>query len=61
MKILLGQEEVNPDKPDNSGQTSLSFAARYGYEEVVEILPMQEDVDPNKPNNSGQTLLSLAA
>jgi len=53
MRILLGQEEVNPDNPDNSGQPPISFAARYGHEEVVKILPIRKDVDPNKLNNSG--------
>ena len=29
MRILLGQEEVNPDKPDYGDRTPLSFAALY--------------------------------
>ena len=38
MEMLLGREEVNPDKPDNLGRTPLSYAARSGYEEVVLVL-----------------------
>jgi len=38
VKILLGREEVNPDKPDNSGRTPLTHAASSGHEGVVKIL-----------------------
>ena len=34
MKLLLGQEHVNPDIPDKQyGQTALSWAARMGTKE----------------------------
>lgn len=42
MKILLGQEEVNPNKPDNDGQTPLMFAAKYDHERVVALLQSYE-------------------
>ena len=60
MKILLGREEVNPDKPDNKGRTPLSFAAKWGREGVVKILLGREEVNPDKPDNNGRTPLSIA-
>ena len=38
MKILVGQDDINLDKPDNGGQTPLSWAAVLGRGEMVEIL-----------------------
>ena len=61
VKILLGREEVNPDKPDNSGKTPLSYAAQSGHERVVKILLEREEVNPDKLNYSGETALSYAA
>ena len=61
VKILLGREEVNPDKPDNDGRASLSYAAWFGHEGVVKILLGGEEVNPDKPDNGGRTPLSLAA
>ena len=61
VKILLGQEEINPDKPDNKGRTPLSWAAWKGRESVVKILLRREEVDPDKPDNYGWTPLSRAA
>jgi len=61
VKILLGREEVNPDKPDNSGKTPLSYAAQSGHEGVVKILLEREEVNPDKLNYSGETPLSYAA
>ena len=61
VKILLGQEEVNPDKPDIEGQTPLTYAAWNGHEGVVGILLRREEVNPDKPGNYGMTPLSHAA
>jgi len=61
VKILLGREEVDPDKPDDFGETSLSHAAWFGREGVVRILLMREEVNPGWPSNDGQTPLSDAA
>ena len=60
MKILLGQE-VNPDRSDHRGRTSLSRAAQSGDERVVKILLEQEEVNPDKPDIGGRTPLSHAA
>lgn len=38
MKILLGREDVDPDRPDFWGQAPLSIAAQAGCEAVVKIL-----------------------
>jgi len=61
VEILLGREDVAPDKPDDDGQTPLSHAAWNGHSGVVKILLGREDVDPDKPDNNGQTPLSFAA
>ena len=61
VKILLGREEVDPDKLDLDGHTPLSLAAWNGHEGVVKILLGREEVNPDKPNNNGQSPLSLAA
>jgi len=61
VKILLGQEEINPDKPENHGYTPLLIAAENGHEDVVKTLLGREDVHPNKPSSYGYTPLSCAA
>ena len=61
VKILLGQEEVNPDEPDSYGQTPLSVAAEGGHEGVVKILLGRDEVNSDKLENGGWTPLSLAA
>ena len=45
VKILLGREEVSPDKPCLEGLTPLSYAAWSGHEGVVEMLLRREEVD----------------
>lgn len=35
VKILLGREELNPDKPNNRSRAPLLFAAQNGYAGVV--------------------------
>ena len=61
VEILLGQGEINPDKPDNFGQTPLSHAAGNGHEGVVKVLLEREEVGPDKPDKFGLTPLSHAA
>ena len=61
VKMFLGWEAVDPDKPDNDGRTPLSHAAGRGYEVVVKLLLQREDVNPDKANNYGLTALSCAA
>ena len=38
MKILPGQDDINPDIPNISDRTSLCRAVQYGHEGVVKIL-----------------------
>jgi len=61
VKLLLGREEVDPDKLDLDGNTPFSLAAWGGHEGVAKILLGREEVNPDKPNNSGHTPLLLAA
>jgi len=60
MKILLGREEVNADKPDLAGRTPLSYASWWGHEAVVKILLEREEVNADRPDNSGLTPLLYA-
>lgn len=39
MKVLLGKEEANPERLENSGKTPLSFASWNRHDELVEMLP----------------------
>jgi len=57
VKLLLGCADVNPDKPDNSGQTSLSWAARNGRDgsPALKLLLGREGVTPESPDECGQT------
>ena len=63
MEILLGRDDINPDKPDEEGRTPLWGAAGGGHEGVVEILLGHGDFDLNKRDmfGFGQTPLYCAA
>ena len=61
MKILLARDNINPDKPDDSPQTRLSWADRKGYEGVVKVLVGRDEIHLDKPDNGGQIPLSWAA
>ena len=61
VKILLGRDEVNPDKQDHYGRTPLCCAALNGHEGVVKMLLERDDVNPDKPDNYDQTPLYFAA
>ena len=45
-KLLLGRGDVNPDKPDNYGQTPL-WSAAFKHEGAVKILLELGGVSPN--------------
>ena len=60
-KILLGREEVNPERPDNGDRTPLSYAAGKGHEGVAKMLLGREEVNPDKPDDCDRTPLSHAA
>ena len=61
MKILLGQDDINPNTANGSGETPLCCAAKNGHEAVVKILLGQDDIDPNRASGSGETPLWWAA
>ena len=60
VKILLGRNDVIPDKPGFFDQTPLYCAAQNGHEGVVKILLERDDVNPNKLNWSSKTPLYCA-
>ena len=57
VKLLLGQEEVNPNKLGGYDQAPLSYAAEGGYEGVVKLLLEREEVNPDSPDGSCRTPL----
>ena len=61
VEILLGRDDIDPDKPGVFGQTPLSCAAWNGHESVVKILLGRGEVDPNGVDNDSETPLSYAA
>jgi len=61
VKILLGQDDINPDQRGMYGRTPLWCAAFYGHEEVVKMLLGQDDVTLDIPDGSNRTPLACAA
>jgi len=61
MTGLLGMGGCDANRKDSAGLTPLTWAARGGQVEAVELLLRQEAVDPDKPDNKGNTPLSWAA
>ena len=55
VKILLGRDDIDPNKPGDDGQTPLLWAARNGHQGVVRVLLKRDDVDPNKLDRHSQT------
>jgi ankyrin repeat protein len=52
---------VNPDSEDDKGRTPLSYAAEYGYLEIVKMLLSHPDgVDLEAKDLEGRTSLSYA-
>ena len=60
MQLLLGREDVNPDRPDNVNRTPLACAAQNGHDRVVQLLLRRGDVNPDMRDNLGLTPLSYA-
>jgi len=61
VKVLLGRDDIDPNKPDHFGRTPLWLAASNAHEGVVKVLLERGDVNPDKPDEDGQTPLSQAA
>ena len=61
VRLLLEQENVNPDLQDKIGLTPLAWAAARGCEGVAKLLLEHENVDPNRPDKNGLAPLGWAA
>ena len=61
VKLLLGREDVDPDRPDDEARTPISWTAENGHEEVVNLLLGRRDVDHNRADKAGRTPISWAA
>jgi len=61
VKILLGRDDVNPDRPNCFSLTPLLCATRNGHEGVVKMLFGRDDVDPNKQDKNSETPLWRSA
>ena len=61
VEILLGRDDIGPDKPDMLGRTPLWLAARNGHEEMVKMLLGRGDVDPDNGGYLRQTPLCHTA
>jgi ankyrin repeat domain-containing protein 50 len=60
VQALLSSGLVGVNKRDKDGRTPLSFAAGYGYEEVVKILLDVEGIEVDSRDNDCGTSLSRA-
>ena len=52
VRILLGQDDIDPDKPDQYGRTPLRSAAYKGREGVAKLLLERDDVNPARQARS---------
>ena len=55
VRLLLAQDDINPDMPDNDSKTPLWWASCRGHEGVVRLLLADNDVNPDKPDIYGRT------
>ena len=61
MNLIFQSKYINPDKPDNNGQTPLSWATMNGHDGVVKLLLGRRDVSSDRPDNCGRTPLLWAS
>ena len=59
VETLVSTGSVDIDKKDQNGRTALSWAAGYGYLDVVQFL-LSEGADVRTVNNGGWTPMSFA-
>jgi len=60
-KALIMMDCVDINGVDETGTTSLLWAAMNGHEAVVELLLGHEGIDPDRPDDADRTPISLAA
>ena len=58
VQLLFAQGDVEADSTDQSGRSSLSYAAGGGNSKIVQLLLAREDVEADQ---SGRSPLSYAA
>jgi len=61
MDVIIGRKYINPDGPDSSGRTLLSWAAGNGHDGVVKLLLERGDARPDRQDHDSRTPLSWAA
>ena len=61
VRLLLGDERLDPNVADQDGYTALILAAEYGHDPVMALLLADERVDLNLTDESGCTALITAA
>jgi len=61
VEVLVNSGLVNVNKKDNNGRSALSFAAAYGYLDVVQLLLSKDGIEIDSQDNDGRTPLSHAA
>lgn len=61
LQMILKDPRFDPDTPDDTGRTALSYACEYHYEYLVRTLLQHSLVDVNSRDVSGRTPLSYAA
>ena len=54
--MLLGRDDINPNKPDQNSLTSLMQGDWNKHMEVIKILLEQNDSDPNKADKDGHSV-----
>ena len=57
--LLLTQDDIDPNKPDNDSETPLRWASLYGHAGVVRVLLARDHVNPDKPDKYGGTHRSV--
>jgi len=60
VRVLLAEDDVIPDRPNNYGQTPLLQASFGGHEGVVRLLLARADVNPDERDIDGSTPLAHA-
>ncbi|PUU81764.1 hypothetical protein B9Z19DRAFT_970912, partial [Tuber borchii] len=60
VKLLLERVDVNPDSPNSSGRTPLSYAVQWGQQDLVKLFLRHGGVNLDSSDSSGRTPLSYS-